>query len=277
MSDYEEKNSEKDEFEVKPIHTTPERRKKALKNVTVKVNPFIQQTTNDAYDVLNELNQISVVTPDEVQKLNEAKEFIFSSYVDVPSHRTMVDKVVGVLTDGSFPTPDAKFWQCKKEAEVQFRELLRAYNAYQRGLVDMKEILYRIELAKDEIANPSSDTRIDPVLIQFDVDRLQLKLQDYSMKMKELEKEVKYRIEELSDWYNIAEEIRGSLEFSDKNYNDHEVKRIFKVLEYQIEKAKKANNEKAEQNFTDQLNTLKRLLLDKAKKVAKEDKEEAAE
>lgn len=276
MSDYEEKNSE-NEFDVKPIHASPERREKALKNVTVKVNPFIQQTTNDAYEVLNQLNKISVVTPDEVQKLTEAKEFIFSSYVDVPSHRTMVDKVVGVLTDGSFPTPDAKFWQCKKEAEVQFRELLRAYNAYQRGLVDMKEILYRIELAKDEIANPSSDTRIDPVLIQFDVDRLQLKLQDYSMKMKELEKEVKYRIEELSDWYNIAEEIRGSLEFSDKNYNDHEVKRIFKVLEYQIEKAKKANNEKAEQNFTDQLNTLKRLLLDKAKKVTKEDKEEAAE
>jgi hypothetical protein len=271
MSDYDNKNSE-NESEDAPMEltSTPDRRKQALKNVTVKVNPFIQETTNNAYDVLNELNKISVVTPDEVQKLTAAKEFIFDSYINVPSHRTMVDKVVGVLTDGNFPTPDAKFWQCKKEAEVQFRELLRAYNAYQRGLVDMKEILYRIELAKQEMESPTSPN-VDPVLIQFDVDRLQLKLQDYSMKMKELEKEVKYRIEELSDWYNIAEDIKGSLEYSDKNYNEHEVKRMFAILEHKISQAKQAKNEKAEANFTDQLNTLKRLLVDRAKKVAKEE------
>jgi hypothetical protein len=249
-----------------------EKRKEILKKVDVEINPFIKETANHSLDVLKEMNKVSLVTPREVAALNEAKDFILSTYKTVPARRTLIQKYSGVLTNGRFPTADAKFWQCKKEAEVQFEELLRAYTSYQRVIVDMKEIVYRIKRAEEEL--DSKDSSNDPVLIEFDIERLNIKLQEYNILMKKLEKDIKYRISEISDWNNIASEVTDEMEFSQTSYTEHELKNQIRVLHFLIEKAKKEGDTEAVKNFEDQLSTLESVIRRKAMEAIKEHEKE---
>lgn len=244
-----------------------EERKKVLAKVDVSINPFIKETASRSLDVLKEMNKVSLVTSKEIAALSEAKDFILSTYTSVPARRTLLQKYSGVLTNKRFPTADAKFWQCKKEAEVQFSELLRAYTNYQRVVVDMKEIVYRITRAEEELK--AEEPQNDPVLIEYDIERLQIKLQEYNILMKNLEKEIKFRISEISDWHNISEELKEELEYSPDVYSEHELKSMIRILKFQIDKAKAEDNEEELKNFTDQLQTLESVIRRKASETMK--------
>jgi tRNA nucleotidyltransferase/poly(A) polymerase len=252
----------------------------AIQKVEASQNPFIKETHQRSLDILNDLNQLSLVTPNEVALLNEAKEFIKDCYIDVPSHRTLIQKNVGVLTDARFKTADAKFWQCKKEAEVQFEQLFDAYINYQAVLVDVKELLYEKEIEKqkieeyednNEVYNKRYNKEFDPNLSRFQIQRYDLKIQSLNMKLKKLEKEIKYRISEISDWYKIAEEWKPKMKYGENEYYKHELESLVNTLKAHMAEAQKKGDSKAFNNFKDQLDTLERIVKERVNKSVKED------
>jgi hypothetical protein len=240
-----------------------------IDKVNVNQNPIINESANRSLDILSDLHKISVVTENEIAKITQSKQFVFESYIDVPSHRTFVQKMIGVLSDDKFPTHDSKFWQCKKEAEVQYQELMRAFHSYQYGMVDMKEIIYKKSKAIESLSSPNFSG--DKTLVEFDIERLDIKFQEYAIRIKQFEKEIKYRISEIFDWFRISKELEPNMEHSSRDYAEHEVKTIFKKLEKAIENSKEVGNDKALENFEGQMATLKRILSEKAKEALKED------
>jgi hypothetical protein len=44
----------------------------------------------------------------------------------------------------------------------------------------------------------------------------------YEWEIKSLEKDIKYRIEEVVDWYEISMELEGNCKYSPKDHNAHE-------------------------------------------------------
>ena len=245
---------------------TKNEEKLEIKKVEVKGNPLIEQSNVKIFEVVEQLNKLSLVTPNEVSILDRAQTFLLSTYTDVPAHRTYIDKCVGVLTNARFPTPDAKFWQCKKEAEVQFYELMKEIFAYKRALVSLKELLYKREKAKESI---EKGTDADHFLVSCDIDRLEISIAELNVNVKKIEKEIKFRIVEIGDWLSISKEWEPEMKHSKDIYSEHAVQSLFSFLESQIVESKNRNDQKAFDNFTDQLNTFKSLLTRKVKNINK--------
>jgi hypothetical protein len=214
-------------------------------------NKLIDQSSSDAFAVVEELNKISLITPSEVATLKKAQVFLMSTYTDVPVFRTYMEKYVGVLTNSRFPTADAKFWQCKKEAEVQFSELLKAMLRFKALNVDIEECSYKLnDLAKKK------DNAEHPFLVECDMSRLEIKLAEIKLHLKAVEKEIKYRIVEIGDWNDISSEWEGAMKHSKTDYEQHEVDSMQQYLKRELAAAVAKSDEKTAKILTAQLDTL---------------------
>ena len=215
-------------------------------------NKLIDQSSHDAFAVVEELNKISLITPAEVATLQKAQVFLMSTYTDVPVFRTYIEKYVGVLTNSRFPTPDAKFWQCKKEAEVQFSELLKAMLRHKALNVDVEECSYKLA----DLAKKKGEAE-HPFLVECDMSRLEIKLAEIKLHLKAVEKEIKYRIVEIGDWNDISNEWEGSMRHSKSDYEQHEVDSMQQYLSRELATAVAKSDEKTAKMLTAQLDTLR--------------------
>lgn len=210
-------------------------------------------------EIVDTIKSLSLIGPTDVKKLEEAKTFILSTYTDVPQYRPMVTKLTSVLTDGKFPTADKKYWQCKSEAEVHFNELCRSSYKHKRAVVDLEELDYKIKSIEDllnESITPAGGN-YDPNLVKFDLERLKIKRDQYEFEVKQLEKNMKFRIKEITDWHTVASYLEPQCRYSVKDYEEHVPESHYKVLEYRVEQA---NNEEERRIFQEQLDTFKNIL-----------------
>jgi len=222
------------------------------------------QVAEETKGILKVFVEQTLISPEDIKALNAAKDFAISSFVDTPQYRPMIVKLASVLSDGQFPTADAKFWQCKAEAEVHFNELVRNVYKIESIKVDVDELDYKIGSLHALIeSNEVPKEMGDPILMKFDLKRLQIKRESLAFEMKLMEKNTKYRIEEVTDWCSIAGTLVKDCKYSLNNKQEGMVETIYKKLDYEISKA---TDEKTKSNLTAQLNTLKRLLFEKAKK-----------
>jgi hypothetical protein len=226
-------------------------------------NLLLDSTNNLVDEVNTVINNLTLVDKNDIAALQKAQQFLLSTYTDVPQFRPMAVKLTSVLTNGNFPTADSKYWQCKVEAEVHFNELVRAYNKYERALIDIEELDYKIRSLESILNNTKATTeKFDPELIKFDLRRLVVKRKEYLFEVKQLEKTIKYRIEEVTDWHKISEDLKSGLKHD--SYDKHLVEAHFKKLQYRVDNAKEPLER---QNYEDQLNTFKKILVDAHKKV----------
>lgn len=235
-------------------------------------NEFTNAVAEISAEVLNQVSNISLITPKDIAELKKAEAFILQTYTDVRQYRPMVNKLTSVLSDGRFPTADAKFWQAKAEAEVHFNELKRDMFKYDRAKVDVDEITYKIDSITGMLEGEHEVTeQFDPNLVRFDLKRLEIKRSQYIFEMKQLEKTIKYRIEEVTDWYKIANSYESKCTYSTRDPNEHVADTHFKMLMWQVSNAETEEEKKV---FEDQLKTYKRLLnnqkaFENAQKAAK--------
>lgn len=223
----------------------------------------IDKTEECSNEIVEQIKSLGIITPTDVKKFQEAKTFALSTYTDVGQYRPMVTKLTSVLTDGKFPTADKKYWQCKAEAEVQFNELCRASYKHQRAVIDLEELDYKIK-SIEQLLNQEVTTKekFDPNLVRFDLERLKIKRNQYEFEVKQLEKSMKYRMKEVTDWHEIASYLEPQCSYSIKNYEEHIPEAHYKVLQYRIENAQ---TEEERRNFQDQLDTYKHILGDSKK------------
>lgn len=222
--------------------------------------PTVKEVQDVTNEVFSEISGLSLITESDVKKLQEAKEFALSTYTDVPQYAPMVTKLTSILTDSSFPTSDKKYWQCKAQAEVHYNELQRAMFKYEKALVDLEEIDYKITVAEkllEKEVTKGKAAQVDPVDLTFAIRRLQVKRKLYAFESKQLEKNVKFRIKEVTEWHTIAEGLKDKLEFDPKNHDEHYGKFHYILLESKVRDAKTPKEKKV---YQDQLDTFKRIL-----------------
>ncbi len=218
----------------------------------------LSKTSTTAFEVVEEMKKMSLITPAEIEKFQAAQAFALSNFRDVPSYRPMIVKLTSVLNDASFPTIDKKFWQCKIEAEVHFNELVRDYYKYERSIVDIEELEYKIHEIKRMLNKEiEPNGNIDPNLLKFDQKRLIIKKSEYEYNMKLLEKDVKFRIQEVTDWALISKQLESKCEHSTTSYEDHTIKGHVLFLKNMITNPKVKDEDK--KVYQSQLDTFARL------------------
>ena len=224
----------------------------------------VQVVADVTHNIVGDFKKQTLISQEDINALGAAKEFAITAFKDTPQYRPMIIKLASVLSDGQFPTTDAKFWQCKAEAEVHFNELVRNIYKTESIKIDLEEIDYKIDsllkLIKSDVVPADVG---DPQLMKFDYKRLVLKRESIEFELKLIEKNTKYRIEEVTDWCSIANSLSKDCKYDLHNKYDGMTETLFKKLEYEVSKA---SDEKTKKNLVDQLNTLKRLLFEKAKK-----------
>lgn len=214
-------------------------------------NQVLSGVDNSANDIIGSIVRTNLLSKEDANSLLVAKEFVLSTYTDVPEYRPLVIKLSSVLNDANFPTPDAKYWQCKKESEVHFNQLILETYKYERCIVDVEEMDYIIASLEKE----KEETDKDPVKLQFEIRRLKIKLNEYLFNMKSIEKSIKYRIKEVSEWAAIANKmLKDNCKYSTSNYEEHITESLYKKLE----------NSDGD-NYKSQLSTLKRLIVELSK------------
>lgn len=172
----------------------------------------------------------TLITTNDLISLEEAKEFVVSTYTDVPMYRSLPIKLFGVLNNDEFPTAESKFWQCKVEAETHSNELIREIHDYEISKLNIEKRQYLITklIEKQQSGDLSEEDMVD---ISFDIREQQINLSRMRFEIKQLEKRIKYRIEEVTEWKKISEGLKTSKDFSTGSY----VKSYVNTLKYRYQ------------------------------------------
>ncbi len=178
-------------------------------------NDLSETVTNKSLVEL--FTNVPIITERDIDALIDSKEFIIDTYLSVPMYRSLPIKLFGVLSNAEFPTPESKFWQCKAEAEVHAKELMR-------DLHDLEEIKINIEKSQfiyDEVMKPkfdNADNKISKKEVEFDMRKLLVSISRQKFEFMQLQKKIKYRIEEVDEWRRISDKISSSYNLENPNY-----------------------------------------------------------
>jgi hypothetical protein len=221
-------------------------------------SPTLASVTQNSFEIIDAIKSTELVNETDVANIKKAQTFLLTTYKDVPIYNTRIAKVTSILSDAKFVTNDAKFWQCKMQAEVHFNELVRALYKLDRVKIDLEELQYQISTI-DTIINSNNieGTKLDLIKLGFDKRRLVNKLNQYIYEMKLLEKDIKQRLREINDWAEISLEYEGSCEHSTSDFNEHTYGSHFVTLKKLLDNAKTPVERS---QYLDQVNTFLRLL-----------------
>ena len=235
---------------------------------------FMNAVDTISGEVADKIQDCSLITPADLAKLKKAQTFLLQTYTDVRQYRPMINKITTVLSDSHFPTVDSKYWQAKNEAEVHFNELQRETFKWQRARVDLNELDYKIESIEKMLGDkltPVDNQQYDPNLVRFDLDRLKIKRAQYEFEVKQLEKSIKYRIEEVTDWSVIAETFEVNCRYDTRNPDAHLAETKLNHLTARIEQSE---NDEEKQMYILQRKTLLDVIAAKTEQIKKKKESE---
>lgn len=218
----------------------------------------VSSLSQNSFEIVDAIKNTELINETDVNNIKKAHNFLLASYKDVPIYNTRIAKVTSILSDGKFSTNDAKFWQCKMQAEVHFNELVRSIFKLDRVKIDLEEIQYQIYSIDSILEGKTVENiKLDRMKLSFDQRRLKNKLNQYIYEMKLLEKDIKQRLREINEWVEISSEFEKGCEHSTSSYDEHTYSNHFLSLKNLMDKSK---NSEERMQYLSQLNTFLRLL-----------------
>ena len=193
-----------------------------------------------ASEQVNYLDRI--LDPKEVEEFRKLIPELKDTWVKKQIFRTETEMRISVLNDGRHPTKAAKYWQCVREQNVFFENLMDLSFDARKNDVEIKQQQKELEEEKDELKKE---------LIQIELD------QKYYRKAN-LELTAKDRMREIEHWSRIKKELDDG-SFDTRNVNTHQAKALTGFLEHRRESLSKESASDDVFNVLSQLNTIDRL------------------
>ena len=156
--------------------------------------------------------------------------------------RTETEMRISVLNDGRHPTKAAKYWQCVREQNVFFENLMDLS-------FDGREIEIEIKKIKKELEEETDE---------FERELKKISLDKKYYRKANLELTAKDRMREIEHWSRLKKEFDDG-SFDTRNVNTHQAKALTGFLQYRKENL---NTESASDdvfNVMSQLDTIDRL------------------
>jgi hypothetical protein len=160
-----------------------------------------------AESALDIINQSSILTEKDLSVITELKEELAETFLRSQIWRTRTEMEVSVLNDMNFPTPDAKYWQCQREQNVHFQELVMLSYEYRKNLVEIRK------LEKKMAAESDLD---DKELLEIDIERKKFISRTH-------ERFAQDRIREIKEWHEIKEGLIPNLEHGMVDCGEHQL------------------------------------------------------
>ena len=156
--------------------------------------------------------------------------------------RTETEMRFSVLNDGRHPTPAGKYWQCVREQNTHFDQLLETSFKARKVAVELEQVKRKLAKEKDDLERE---------LLQIDIEQK-------IFAQATLELQARHRMREVATWSKIKKELDKG-KFSTKDPNDHQLESYHKQYEIRAGAINQYTTPESSLNIIGQLNTIKRL------------------
>jgi len=191
------------------------------------MNNIVPPITNSG--LIDLFSKSNLLTDKDIKNLEDAKNFIVQTYTSVPMYRPLAIKLLGVLSHTEHPTNESKLWQCRVEAEVHANELVRDIHDLEKLKIQIERNDYLLSHVMQPKFNTLDEKHLK-VELQFDMRLLSVTISQQKFELLQLQKRIKYRIEEVHEWKVISEKLieAGT---TDGNYGEMLLKNLRTKLE----------------------------------------------
>lgn len=201
---------------------------------------------NNELTITDDLKHIlAVLKPNDAQEILRLKEELADNWNKKQIFRTETEMRVGVLNDGKFPTPAAKYWQSVREMSAHFDALMNLSFDMRRSNVERLKLEKKMKEAED------LGDELEILSLQIDLDQ--------NLYNKACMEQVAHdRVREIQTWSKIKSELDDGT-FDAQNVNTHQAESLHHRLVFRA-KALNENSDPTEvSNVMGQLQTMERL------------------
>ena len=159
--------------------------------------------------------------------------------------RTETEMRFSVLSDNKYPTRAAKYWQCVREQNTHFENLMHLSFEARKNDVEIEKLRIKIKKEKDKLEKQL----------------LQIELEEKIYGKAGMELVAKHRMREVATWSKLKKEFHDG-SFDDRDVNTHQAQSYKIRLEHQKATLTPGSSQPEVFNVLGQLNTLDRVIKD---------------
>ena len=159
--------------------------------------------------------------------------------------RTETEMRFSVLSDNKYPTRAAKYWQCVREQNTHFENLMHLSFDARKNDVEIEKLRIKIKKEKDKLEKQL----------------LQIELEEKVYGKAGMELVAKHRMREVATWSKLKKEFHDG-SFDDRDVNTHQAQSYKIRLEHQKATLTPGSSQPEVFNVLGQLNTLDRVIKD---------------
>ena len=159
--------------------------------------------------------------------------------------RTETEMRFSVLSDNKYPTRAAKYWQCVREQNTHFENLMHLSFDARKNDVEIEKLKTKIKKEKDKLEKQL----------------LQIELEEKVYSKASMELVAKHRMREVATWSKLKKEFHDG-SFDDKDVNTHQAQSYKIRLEHQKATLTPGSSQPEVFNVLGQLDTLNRVMKD---------------
>jgi hypothetical protein len=183
-----------------------------------------------------------ILDKSDFDKIINLKNELQDTWVKKQIFRTETEMRVSVLNDAKHPTNASKYWQCIREQNVFFENLMTLSFEYRKNDVQIKKIKKRIEEEQDDLEK----------------ELLQIELEEKMYSKSSMELVAKDRIREIDLWSKLKSELDDG-SFDNKNVNVHQMESLQKQLENRAKTLTSGSSQAEVVNVLGPLSTITKL------------------
>ena len=159
--------------------------------------------------------------------------------------RTETEMRFSVLSDNKYPTRAAKYWQCVREQNTHFENLMHLSFDARKNDVEIEKLRIKIKKEKDKLEKQL----------------LQIELEEKVYGKASMELVAKHRMREVATWSKLKKEFHDG-SFDDRDVNTHQAQSYKIRLEHQKATLTPGSSQPEVFNVLGQLDTLNRVMKD---------------
>ena len=159
--------------------------------------------------------------------------------------RTETEMRFSVLSDNKYPTRAAKYWQCVREQNTHFENLMHLSFDARKNDVEIEKLRVKIKEEKNKLEKQL----------------LQIELEEKIYSKASMELVAKHRMREVATWSKLKKEFHDG-SFDDKDVNTHQAHSYKLRLEHQKATLTPGSSQPEVFNVLGQLDTLNRVIKD---------------
>ena len=159
--------------------------------------------------------------------------------------RTETEMRFSVLSDNKYPNRASKYWQCVREQNTHFENLMHLSFDARKNDVEIEKLKVKIKKEKDKLERQL----------------LQIELEQKIYGKAGMELVAKHRMREVATWSKLKKEFHDG-SFDDKDVNSHQAESYKIRLEHQKATLTPGSSQPEVFNVLGQLDTLNRVMKD---------------